>query len=121
MENLLAADPRNFLLLAHLHRQLRFTNIELIHFFFNTSKLDNLEYFSQLVQNDPEVGLASQKLASSKKWQGHFSGAEDRLYAWPPSRSQSRAVWDQKRSVGIYGVPELKRTPASDREYRTLS
>ncbi len=79
VENLLAADPRNFLLLAHLHRQLRFTNIELVHFFFDTSRLDNLEYYSQLVHDDPEFGSAYQKLASSKKWQGHFSGAEDRL------------------------------------------
>ncbi|MEM2130453.1 MAG: DpnII family type II restriction endonuclease [Candidatus Bathyarchaeia archaeon] len=65
---LLREDPRNFLVLTHLHRQLRFTNLELLHFFFDRERLDDLDYYSKLMENDPVFKAQFARVLSSRKW-----------------------------------------------------
>jgi tRNA isopentenyl-2-thiomethyl-A-37 hydroxylase MiaE len=67
---LLRQDARYFLVLAHLHRQLRFTNLELMHFFFNREKLDDLQYYSDLLK-DEAFKERFEKTTSSKKWNSY--------------------------------------------------
>jgi len=68
---LLNQDSRYFLVLAHLHRQLRFTNLELIHFFFDREKLDDLQYYSDLLKKDEVFRKRFEKTISSKKWNSY--------------------------------------------------
>jgi len=65
---LLKQDSRYFLVLAHLHRQLRFTNLELIHFFFDRQKVDDLQYYSDLLKKDESFKKQFEKTVRSKKW-----------------------------------------------------
>jgi hypothetical protein len=65
---LLREDARNFLVLAHLHRQLRFTNLELIHFFFDRERLDDVGYYSKLLKLDNIFKSQFEKIASSASW-----------------------------------------------------
>jgi len=65
---LLKHDPRNFLLLTHLHRQLRFTNLELIHFLFDRERVDDPTYYLDLTKTDQTFLSQFKRAASSKKW-----------------------------------------------------
>ncbi|MBO3755027.1 MAG: hypothetical protein FGF53_09180, partial [Candidatus Brockarchaeota archaeon] len=70
---LIKRDPRIFLILAHLHRQLRFTNLELIHFFFDRNEIHNIEYYEKLLETDPVFRKQFEKTCSSKKWNSYIS------------------------------------------------
>jgi len=65
---LLNRDPRNFLVLAHLHRQLRFTNVELTHFIFDRHRLNDLEYFYHLLNTDSTFKKQFEKVIKSTNW-----------------------------------------------------
>lgn len=65
---LLKEDPRYFLLLTHLHRQLRFTNLELIHFLFDRDKLDDINYYTNLINKDQTFRTMFKRVSNSKKW-----------------------------------------------------
>lgn len=69
-------DPRNFLILAHLHRQLRFTNLELVHFLFDRNSIDSLKYYKRLLATDTAFQKQFTKITSSKKWNSYV-GAID--------------------------------------------
>lgn len=68
---LIRDNSRYFLVLAHLHRQLRFTNLELIHFFFDREKLDDLQYYSDLLKKDEVFRKQFEKTINSKKWNSY--------------------------------------------------
>ncbi len=70
---LIKRDPRIFLILAHLHRQLRFTNLELIHFFFDRNEIHNIEYYERLLETEPVFRKQFEKTYSSKKWNSYIS------------------------------------------------
>lgn len=76
--DLLRQDPRNFLVLAHLHRQLRFTNLELIHFFFDRERLNNVAYYSDLLKTDSVFKSQFEKIASSSKWNSYVGEIDTR-------------------------------------------
>jgi len=73
---LLAHDSRYFLLLTHLHRQLRFTNLELIHFLFDRNRLDDINYYIDLIDRDHTFLEQYKKVSQSKKW-GQYLGIPD--------------------------------------------
>jgi len=56
--NLVRADPRMFLVLAHLYRQKKFTAAELAYFFFDGGRTQETAYFSQIEATDPEFRKA---------------------------------------------------------------
>jgi hypothetical protein len=65
---LLGDDSRYFLLLTHLHRQLRFTNLELVHFLFDRDKLNDVNYYLDLIQRDKTFLSQFNRTLKSKKW-----------------------------------------------------
>jgi len=65
---LLEDDSQYFLLLTHLHRQLRFTNLELVHFLFDREKLNDVNYYLDLVQRDKTFLSQFNRTLKSKKW-----------------------------------------------------
>jgi hypothetical protein len=65
---LLRQDSRNFLVLTHLHRQLRFTNVELTHFLFDRHRLNDIEYFYHLLNTDSTFKRQFEKVAKSTNW-----------------------------------------------------
>lgn len=69
---LIKGDPRVFLILAHLHRQLRFTNLELIHFFFDRDEINNVDYYERLLKTDPVFKEQFEKTCRSKKWKSYI-------------------------------------------------
>jgi len=69
---LLRQDSRYFLVLAHLHRQLRFTNLELIHFFFDRGKLDDPQYYFDVLKKDELFKKQFEKAISSKTWNSYI-------------------------------------------------
>lgn len=73
---LLREDARSFLVLAHLHRQLRFTNLELIHFFFDRERLNDIGYYSQLLKADDAFKSQFEKIASSTSWSSYVGKVE---------------------------------------------
>jgi len=73
---LVRQDPRYFLILTHLHRQLRFTNLELVHFLFDRNRIDNLEYYGRLIETDAVFQRQFARTTSSKKWNSYV-GAID--------------------------------------------
>jgi len=74
--HLLKQDSRYFLVLTHLHRQLRFTNLELIHFFFDRQRLDDLQYYSELLRQDAVFKRQFEKTTHSKKWNGYVGSID---------------------------------------------
>ncbi|MEM3465908.1 MAG: DpnII family type II restriction endonuclease [Thermoproteota archaeon] len=70
---LVKRDPRIFLILAHLHRQLRFTNLELIHFFFDRNEIHKIEYYERLLETDPVFRKQFENTYGSKKWNSYIS------------------------------------------------
>src|SRR5271169_779983 len=66
--DMLSQEPSKFLVLAHLHRQLRFTNVELVNLLFDTHRLDDLNYLDWLIGTDAEFAIAFKKLAASSQW-----------------------------------------------------
>lgn len=73
---LIKDDPRVFLILAHLHRQLRFTNLELIHFFFDRNEIHNTNYYERLLETDPVFRKQFEKTCRSKKWNNYISKSD---------------------------------------------
>lgn len=73
---LIRKDPRNFLVLTHLHRQLRFTNLELIHFLFDRNRIDSFEYYNTLLKTDAAFQRQFAKTTSSQSWNSYV-GAID--------------------------------------------
>jgi hypothetical protein len=71
VSELLREDPRNFLILTHLHRQLRFTNLELIHFLFDRNRLDDIAYYLNLIKTD-ETFLNRFERACSDRWRQYL-------------------------------------------------
>jgi len=71
VSELLRENPRNFLILTHLHRQLRFTNLELVHFLFDRHQINSLEFYRKLLENDPIFQKQFERTASSKKWNAY--------------------------------------------------
>jgi len=69
---LLKDDPRYFLLLTHLHRQLRFTNLELVHFLFDQDKLEDVNYYLRLLEEDETFKNQYYKVLKSKKWKEYL-------------------------------------------------
>ncbi|MEM2969348.1 MAG: DpnII family type II restriction endonuclease [Candidatus Bathyarchaeia archaeon] len=65
---LLNKEPRHFLVLAHLHRQLRFTNVELTHFLFDRHRLNDLAYFYHLLNTDNTFKKQFEKVIKSTNW-----------------------------------------------------
>jgi hypothetical protein len=69
---LIKRDPRVFLILTHLHRQLRFTNLELIHFLFDRNELDNLKYYKKLLEIDATFKKKFERTSKHKKWNNYI-------------------------------------------------
>jgi hypothetical protein len=70
---LIRRDPRVFLILAHLHRQLRFTNLELVHFLFDRNEIHSLKYYEKLLETDPVFRRQFEKTFNSRKWSGYMN------------------------------------------------
>lgn len=96
VEALLATDPAKFLMLTHLHRQLRFTNVELIHFLFDSSQLDNISYYEEIMRTDTQFGIVYRKLVGSTRWQGYIS----------PAEAEVARLATLKKAVSAYLGPE---------------
>lgn len=103
LSSLLRGEPSLFLVLMHLHRQIRFTNTELVNFFFDHSRLNEVVYYEAVAVNDPQfqsqivrVGLRREsfahqptdleKLASYKKAVSRYAGPVKSC--WPLWRSR---------------------------------
>lgn len=69
---LLRQNPRNFLILTHLHRQLRFTNLELVHFFFDRQRLNDPKYFVDLLRKDNVFKDVFMRTIRSKRWRQYI-------------------------------------------------
>lgn len=65
---MLETDPKYFFVLAHLHRQLRFTNLELVHFLYNREKLNDISYYTSLMKTDPAFRRLAEKRAGLVSW-----------------------------------------------------
>lgn len=68
LTTLLKKDPLYFLVLTHLHRQMRFTNLELVHFLFDRERLNDAHYYLSLMDSDPLFKRLADKRVSSKSW-----------------------------------------------------
>jgi len=68
---LIRQDPRVFLILTHLHRQLRFTNLELVHFLFDRNRIDTPEYYGRLLETDAVFQRQFARTTSSRKWNSY--------------------------------------------------
>jgi len=84
--NMLETDPLYFLVLTHLHRQMRFTNLELVHFLFDREKLGAVSYYLALMKTDPTFKKKADRRVSSKSWiqyvgEVNLSSSEDNVLA----------------------------------------
>ena len=68
LTNLLKTEPLYFLVLTHLHRQMRFTNLELVHFLFDRERLDDAHYYLSLMKSDSVFKKLADKRSKSKSW-----------------------------------------------------
>lgn len=93
---LLRQDSRYFLVLAHLHRQLRFTNLELVHFFFDREKLDDPQYYSDLLKKDEVFRKQFDKAISSKKWNSYIGTLD------PKSPDKDMLLASFKKAMASY-------------------
>jgi len=69
--DMLKSDPRYFLVLTHLHRQMRFTNLELVHFLFDRNKLNDLSYYVSLMKSDSVFKELAIKRAGLSSWSAY--------------------------------------------------
>jgi hypothetical protein len=95
--SLLSDDPLYFLVLMHLHRQIRFTNLELVNAFFDRDKLNDLAYYRWLSQHDPTFAEVVNTVSKSKGWQ-NYMGA---IRATGQSRLEPEA---EDTNVGILAL-----------------
>jgi hypothetical protein len=65
---LLEKDPAHFLALAHILRQLRFTNVELVHFMFEAQRLNDPQYYEHLMESDSRFNNVVQRFERSRNW-----------------------------------------------------
>jgi hypothetical protein len=73
---ILENDPRLFLVLSHLHRQIRFTNVEIARTLFDPKRLDDPDYYTGALTRDPEFRRAYSK---ARKWRElELSGVNSR-------------------------------------------
>jgi hypothetical protein len=73
---LIKGEPRYFLILMHLHRQIRFTNLELVHLLFNADQLNNHSYYIELMKQDPVFSEAAKRQQSSRDWVSYVGPME---------------------------------------------
>ena len=134
---MLKTDPLYFLVLTHLHRQMRFTNLELVHFLFNREKLDDASYYLSLMKSDPsfkeladrrvsfkkwteyvgEVNLKSSKdnvLASFKKDIASYLGSEDKCWKLWKSRIENDSTVSKRIAEFVVTYEDLKKLIESD-------
>lgn len=68
LASLIKEEPHYFLVLMHLHRQIRFTNLELLHLLFDTEQLDDLNYYLKIMKSDPVFNELISRQQKSTKW-----------------------------------------------------
>jgi hypothetical protein len=66
------SDPLYFLVLMHLHRQIRFTNLELVNILFDGERLDDLDYYHDLINRDPTFRDVATRVSKSKSWSNYL-------------------------------------------------
>lgn len=134
---MLETDPLYFLILTHLHRQMRFTNLELVHFLFDRERLDDASYYLSLIKSDPpfkkladrrvsskkwieyvgEVNLKSSKdnvLASFKKIIASYLGSEDKCWKLWRSRIKSDSTVSERIAEFVVRYEDLRKLIESD-------
>jgi hypothetical protein len=65
---MLTSDALYFLVLMHLHRQIRFTNVELVNALFDADKFNDIQYYRRLVREDQDFEATVKKVSKSKGW-----------------------------------------------------
>jgi hypothetical protein len=66
VRSLLEKDPLYFLILMHLHRQIRFTNLELVNVLFDSNRLDDANYYNDLMTRDKLFAGVVCRISKSK-------------------------------------------------------
>ncbi len=116
---LLGKDPALFLVLAHILRQLRFTNVELIHFMFDTKRLNDPQYYEHLAQSDSKFDNIVRRFERSKNWLKYTKDSDSQVARIATFKKASSAYlgpeeqcWDLWRSR-VDTDPEVRHRIAS--------
>ena len=72
VSSLLENDPLYFLVLMHLHRQIRFTNLELVNALFDRGRLDDVNYYNGLMTQDPAFASVVNRISKSRGLSSYF-------------------------------------------------
>lgn len=95
-----------FLVLSHLHRQLRFTNIELVNMLFEPSRLNDLGYYEELIKSDSKFAEVYAKTIGAKMWRertGHtdpilhkLASCKKTVSSYLDSENDCWALWKER-------------------------
>lgn len=66
--SLLSSDPLYFLVLMHLHRQMKFTNIELVEMLFGRDRLNDVGYYQDLMKIDLGFARVVNSVSKPNRW-----------------------------------------------------
>jgi hypothetical protein len=81
-------DPRFFIFFMHLFRQIKFTNVELLHFMFDQDRLDDLDYYESLMAESEMMQLKSRRMLGRKPWK--------ELFEIGPKDDRLKVLWDSR-------------------------
>lgn len=110
---LVRRDARFFLVLMHLHRNIRFTNLELVRILFDSERLDDVGYYHLLAQSDLAFSRAWRSAHASPEWaagssnRDHFELAVGKRVVWG-YLDEEKDVWELWKSR-INSDPEVAR------------
>lgn len=95
ISEMLRSQPEYFLVLTHLHRQKRFTNVELVHMLFDQESLDDLSYYNSLMKSDQDFKRVVERTRAGKKWTSYVGKID-------AGSSEDSVLASFKKAVSLY-------------------
>lgn len=95
ISEMLRSQPEYFLVLTHLHRQKRFTNVELVHMLFDQESLDDLSCYNSLMKSDQDFKRVVERTRAGKKWTSYVGKID-------AGSSEDSVLASFKKAVSLY-------------------
>lgn len=112
----LEENPAKFLVLTHLHRQKRFTNVELVNFLFDSKRLGDLSYYEDLLKTDSGFKATFEKVWQQTSWQGYIDTTDADLSKLASfKKTVSRYLGDERSCWKLWSLRIQNDPTARDR------
>jgi len=106
--SLLSEDPLYFLVLMHLHRQIRFTNLELVNALFERDKLNDVGYYRWLLEHDTTFAEVVANVSKSKTWHDYLGVVGQSSLEGEAKDAEEASLASYKKAVTNYLGSEEK-------------